>query len=1293
MLKKRIVATLLIAVMVFTLIPMASVFAASSITWDVISNDQIMTNVTDNLNLIKKLDDGTDVVWSSSKTKVVNTDGIVNRLKNDENVTLTAQYGTTTKTFDIVVSSYKSGITKWTDNNLPLTLGYQSVKWAQASSDSGQKYRDASSMIWKYDREKDRLYTETNYGCWGYNYGLKIDGVEYKWAESTTAANIAAVQADTRLKNVPFTYGSTDYVFYYVDKAFENAEGKPYRVGVVVANTRLIGWTSLYVNIDAETNALTVDTTLPLTLALEGYLKQNLEPTIVDISKTNNQKYRTHLNFVSNTGYPYGDLKGVIDGYERFSFRFRQVIKHPELGGTLRSEPYFTFFYNNKHIGIAPSGGAGSIANNNRYYGGQLTAYYTTDFTSTFNVANVDYMTQSSCAMVGAKGSTLEIKKSANGLSNFPTFSSTGAYDWHEVIMETDRENGYTVMYFDGLPVYWKGTVSGTNYYSPFLKHIGYTSTSADPVRTGFSGPYTEKLFVDYEVENVKLEEISPDEITHLEFEKEVGSGVDIGDLDGLTKYFDQNFDSVDITEDVRISTDLGFSAVADTAAKANVNYYIKYNEIGREAETGNKVVMGVPKINMSRADAQLYNELRNSTTTVKWNSNTYKVKDFAEGYYIGALCTSSTNPLYWFKKSSLQNGVLPSTAVMDTDYGRWFNIDENYKPYNVATAGGSGFSIPAPDDDAVRFAIQFDFAYPSNGNIWTEQEGFQLYLEKNQFHFRSSGLFRSGAGAGSKLLCFGDGETSTEDTSKKVIMVPAKTLDLPYYFDAETYDKNLVELSALYKDGEWNKIMVYYDFIESYFTFYVNGMPLYAKAKNGGYSCRWKLDAETPEDLQIVTDRYLVFGDHPPVFDNFLAYSAVGTDEDIAKGYINGLRMPYIKPFEVITGDILFDKREMDGITWKFDKDTLVFDPDNPLIARYNAPYGFGTSKVKLTATYKYGTATATREFDLTVKDRAPFSIGSVVMEDAKGNRIYRPLDGATIESVVASVNTNDASKLYLGLYDSQDRLVDAGIGTLVNGKFVFNKNISANTKYKVFALKNGTIEPLAVAKTEDFPENASPKIYILGDSIAATYTTDRPYGGWGQYLGSIFSSNVKIDNSRSLGSRSMKYVLDENSFGYVMDNAKSGDYLFIMLGCNDQGGSAEWHRATKEEYIMLLRAMILEAKSKGVIPVVLTTIARYSWANQTQDATTGLYHPNDTYGEAGYFAASLELADEVGVPAIDMHAITFEELERLGPDATEGYYADHTHTNHVGAKWVVSLMKDALKKINLPLSDYIVD
>lgn len=492
MLRKRILSSLLIAVLMLTFSSVTSVFAASEITWDVISNDQIMTNVTDNLNLVKSLDDGTEVTWTSSKPECVDTNGVVTRWEEDKVVTLTATFGGRTGTYDIVVSSCDSGKTKWTDNNLSgKTLKHQTIKWTVASSESNMEH--TSPMIWRYDEENDRLYTETQYGSWGSNYGLTIDGVTYTWS------NLAAVQADTRLKNVAFTYNDAAYTFYYVDKEYADAEGNPYRVGVTVKGSTLSNWTSLYVIVDAETGAVSVDTTKALTVALEGYIKQNLEPVVIG-----DAKHRSHLNFLSN-GFPYTDLKGVSEGCERFSFRYRQVRK----GGAERWEPYFSFFYNNQHFAFSPNMGPGAVKGNTYY--GYIYAWYTDDFTQK---EDINYVGSTNC-MLGSVTDPLEIKTTTDGLTALPGLTHANYGEWREIVMESDRANKYTVMYIDGNPVYWKVVDTSSNtYYTPFLVCNNYTGTSADPVRTGFSCPLTEKLFTDFEVENVKYEFITPAEMT-----------------------------------------------------------------------------------------------------------------------------------------------------------------------------------------------------------------------------------------------------------------------------------------------------------------------------------------------------------------------------------------------------------------------------------------------------------------------------------------------------------------------------------------------------------------------------------------------------------------------------------------------------------------------------------------------------------------------------------------------------------------------------------------------------------
>lgn len=496
MLRKRIFASLLIVVLMLAFSSVTSVFAASEITWDVISNDQIMTNVTDNLNLVKTLDNGADVTWTSSKPYCVDTNGVVTRWDKDEAVTLTAAYGSVTRTYDIIVSSCENGTTKWKDDNfVGKTMLYHNVNWTDSRSSSNDQTH--SPKVWKYDAENDRLYTETQYGTWGSNYGLTIDGATYKWN------TVAEVKADTRLKSVDFNYNGTDCTLYYVDKAYADADNNPYRIGVVVkGGTTLTNWTSLYVIVDEETGAVSVDTTKTLDVALEGYIKQNLEPV------TLSGKNRSHL-LLSHSGFNFAftaNNSKLTDGYERFSFRYRQQRK----GGAERWEPYFSFFYNNQHFAISPNMGPG--ATTSTLYYGYIYAWYTDDFTKK---EDVNYVTSGPNCMLGSVTEPLEIKTSTDGLTGLPQLTGADYDDWREIIMETDIANSYTVMYMDGSPVYWKVVASGVTYYTPFLVYTKYTgSNSADVVRAGFSCPNAERLYTDFEVENAKLERITANEMT-----------------------------------------------------------------------------------------------------------------------------------------------------------------------------------------------------------------------------------------------------------------------------------------------------------------------------------------------------------------------------------------------------------------------------------------------------------------------------------------------------------------------------------------------------------------------------------------------------------------------------------------------------------------------------------------------------------------------------------------------------------------------------------------------------------
>lgn len=83
-------------------------------TWTKIANDQIMSSVTEDLNLIESVNvDGKaiPVVWTSSNETVISEQGIVTRARDTKYVTLTATIGDVVRTFDLVVPGKAEGVT------------------------------------------------------------------------------------------------------------------------------------------------------------------------------------------------------------------------------------------------------------------------------------------------------------------------------------------------------------------------------------------------------------------------------------------------------------------------------------------------------------------------------------------------------------------------------------------------------------------------------------------------------------------------------------------------------------------------------------------------------------------------------------------------------------------------------------------------------------------------------------------------------------------------------------------------------------------------------------------------------------------------------------------------------------------------------------------------------------------------------------------------------------------------------------------------------------------------------
>lgn len=166
---------------------------------------------------------------------------------------------------------------------------------------------------------------------------------------------------------------------------------------------------------------------------------------------------------------------------------------------------------------------------------------------------------------------------------------------------------------------------------------------------------------------------------------------------------------------------------------------------------------------------------------------------------------------------------------------------------------------------------------------------------------------------------------------------------------------------------------------------------------------------------------------------------------------------------------------------------------------------------------------------------------------------------------------------------------------------------------------------------------------IYLIGDSTVSDWDPIYyyPLTGWGQVLPFFFDSNVIIKNE-AISGRSAKSFYNDH-WAPIRDNLKPGDYVFVQFGIND-AKTDDPNRysdpfTTFQEY---LTNFVTETQAKGAYPVLVSTLRRNAWTN---DSTV-----YDAYHD--YPVATRQLAGTLGVPLVDLDAKCKVLMESLGPD-----------------------------------------
>ena len=213
------------------------------------------------------------------------------------------------------------------------------------------------------------------------------------------------------------------------------------------------------------------------------------------------------------------------------------------------------------------------------------------------------------------------------------------------------------------------------------------------------------------------------------------------------------------------------------------------------------------------------------------------------------------------------------------------------------------------------------------------------------------------------------------------------------------------------------------------------------------------------------------------------------------------------------------------------------------------------------------------------------------------------------------------------------------------------------------------------------DAIESASRRVFIVGDSTAATYERQRlPRMGWGQVFEEVFlqSGGVKVINGGRAG-RSSRDFYNGGWYRQMERFIRPGDYVFIGHGHNDQNcnalrpirgtadvanlctypntadGKRQFPKGQPQlSFQASLERYIHDARSKGAIPILLTPTTRFLNVDRKQAYKDGDLQPvvsqhltrqnlANGYAFVGDYAQTVkDTARDNAVPIIDLEAKT---------------------------------------------------
>ena len=209
-------------------------------------------------------------------------------------------------------------------------------------------------------------------------------------------------------------------------------------------------------------------------------------------------------------------------------------------------------------------------------------------------------------------------------------------------------------------------------------------------------------------------------------------------------------------------------------------------------------------------------------------------------------------------------------------------------------------------------------------------------------------------------------------------------------------------------------------------------------------------------------------------------------------------------------------------------------------------------------------------------------------------------------------------------------------------------------------------------IAHATELPARV-PVIALVGDSTV----TDAK--GWGAAFANALGDRAEVHNF-AIGGRSAKSYTDERRLSAAL--AVKPDYGFLQFGHNGQPGKGA-HRETdpQGDYRGYLRAFVEEIRSAGAKAVIVSSVTRRIF-----DADGKIQSTLEPWA-----AGARAVAEQLGVPFVDLHARSIAYHDRIGPWRSKLFDMapdDQTHLNSLGASVVSGMIFDALDDVGHPLA-----